>query len=472
MVEKNNAIDERAILGADEMENVPRRIEQVTAVQQRDDNSQSKRLRKAYCMWGLGMAGYIFAVACRSSFSAIATDAAIHLNASSAALSSFVYLQLCVYAMMQIPAGVLLDRFGARRLIVAGCLSLALGQGIMAFAPGIAVAVSGRVIVGLGDSLIFIPVIRLAASWFPVRQLPLINQLTGQIGGVGQIISVYPFAGLLHIAGWRAAFLSLSGVGVLIAVCVMLGVRDQPYWKSIHTSAEAQPKEMEVPARLTAWSAMCCSIVQALKSPGTWCAFCVHGCTWFSANVLYLLWGVPFLETVEQVSYGTASMLLAFAMVMNVIWALTLGHFTCAHPVHGRTGAIAVSVVAQMAVWAVLLCAPRPVPIWVLVLFFVILSTGAPCANMALDYARETNNPRVMGTATGFSNTAGFVVSAIVLLLIGVVLDMQGATTPARYTPHAMRFAMITQYPFWIAGIVGFVLTLPHAWESADRLRG
>lgn len=427
-----------------------------------------KHLLAAYCMWGLGMAGYIFAVTCRSSFSAIATDAAVHLNASSAALSSFVYLQLCVYAVMQIPAGALLDRFGARKLIAAGCLSLALGQGMLAFAPGIAAAVTGRAIVGLGDSLIFIPVVRLAASWFPVRRLPLINQLTGQIGGVGQIISVYPFAGLLHVAGWRAAFLSLSGIGVLIAAMVRLGVRDEPYWTPAQ-GAGASGALDTAPARASLWSGMRRGVAQVLRSAGTWCAFCVHGCTWFSANALYLLWGVPFLETVEGVDYGTASGLLAFAMVMNVVWALTLGRFTSVHPVRGRAGAIVLSVTAQMVVWTIVLCAPGPMPVWFLVAFFAVLATGAPCANMALDYARETNAPQVMGTATGFSNTAGFIVSAIVLALIGVLLDAQGATTPALYTPHAMRLAMVVQYPFWIAGLVGFLVTVPRAWRLASR---
>lgn len=428
-------------------------------------DEERKRLRAAYCMWGLGMAGYIFAVTCRSSFSAIAADAAMHLNASSAALSSFVYLQLCVYAVMQIPAGALLDRFGARHLIAAGCLSLALGQGMLAFAPGIAAAVAGRAIVGLGDSLIFIPVVRLAASWFPVRRLPLINQLTGQIGGVGQIISVYPFAGLLHVAGWRAAFLSLSGIGVLIASMVLLGVRDQPYWQSARTDGSAECAPAHASMRL----GMSRGVTQVLRSVGTWCAFCVHGCTWFSANALYLLWGVPFLETVEDVGYGTASGLLAFAMVMNVVWALTLGRFTSVHPVHGRAGAIVASVAAQMVAWTIVLCTPGPVPLWFLVVFFAVLATGAPCANMALDYARETNEPEVMGTATGFSNTAGFIVSAIVLALIGAVLDAQGATTPALYTPRAMRLAMVVQYPFWIAGLAGFLVTVPRAWRLAAR---
>ena len=471
------------------------RIARATVYEQAPERS---RLRAAYAMWAIGLAGYIFAVMCRSSFSAIGADAAIHLQASSSVLSLFIYLQLIVYALMQIPSGMLLDRFGARRMICVGCLFLSVGQGALAVASSVPIAVVGRAIVGLGDSLIFVPVIKLAASWFPVRRLPLINQLTGQIGGIGQIISVYPFAVFMHMAGWRAAFLSVAGTGVLIAVCMALGLRDEPWWTSgagcesgrvlsnehrenlrhPNDQSEALPAvspadSCAVPSAaqfadhpnrssiIASFAMLARHVRSALHSSGTWCGFWVHSCTWFSANMLYLLWGVPFLTTMEHISATTAQAYLMFAMVMNVVWAITLGRFTSVHGKWGRAGVILLSVFAQMVVWAVMLSTSAPhSPVWI-VGFFVVLATGAPCANMAMDYAREGNDSADLGSATGFANTAGFLFSAIGLCLVGIVLDACGATMPQLYTPRAMRCAMLTQYPLWIIGLIGFCVTLP-----------
>ncbi len=120
-------------------------------------------------------------------------SAADRFSASPGVLSAFVVLQVVVYAGAQVPAGVLLDRYGSRVLIVAGAALMAAGQLTLALTESLPLAIGARAVVGLGDAITFISVLRLVPHWFPPRQVPLLTQLTGICGQVGQVLSAMPF---------------------------------------------------------------------------------------------------------------------------------------------------------------------------------------------------------------------------------------------------------------------------------------
>ena len=122
---------------------------------------------RAWIVWGTGVLAYIVGVLHRTSFGVSGLDAADRYAASPSVLSSFVVLQVVVYAAMQIPAGVLLDRVGPRAMIVTGALVMASGQMILAFTDSLPVAVAARAVVGVGDALTFISVLRLVPSPSP-----------------------------------------------------------------------------------------------------------------------------------------------------------------------------------------------------------------------------------------------------------------------------------------------------------------
>lgn len=423
-----------------------------------------ERPRKAtpYVMWLLAMTGYVFAATCRSSLSATGIEAARHFGMNSTALSSFVYLQLFVYALMQIPAGVLLDRFGPRKLISTGCLLMVAGQVALALAPSISMAVLGRMLVGVGDALIFISVIRLLAAWFPLRRLPIMNQLTGQIGNCGQIISIYPFAWLMRWSNWAVAFLSLSGIGLLIAMCVMLMMRDRP-------DAD-HGQSVTVRRKTPTMTEMLRGLKNALHVPGTYCGFWVHAVTWFSINTLNQLWGFPFLLVVERYSQSQASAYLGAGALLCVAWSLLFGRIAGAHPIHGRAIVVYATVISQMVLWTVLLSTPGRHSTVLMVLLLLALSSGTPTASIAFDYVRDANQRENLGAATGFANVGGFLFTGLALFAVGGLLDAQGASAPDFYTDHAMRIAMSVQYPLWIAGLLGFTLTL-HGTITGIRQR-
>ena len=153
---------------------------------------------RAWLIWTIGVFAYLVAVAQRTSFGVAGLEATERFHASAAAISFFTVLQLLVYAGLQIPVGVLVDRFGSRAMVAGGAVLMGLGQLQLAFADSVPGGVLGRVLVGAGDAMTFISVIRLVPLWFAPAKVPLVTQLTGMCGQLGQLFSVVPFALLLH----------------------------------------------------------------------------------------------------------------------------------------------------------------------------------------------------------------------------------------------------------------------------------
>ncbi|HCJ50014.1 MAG TPA: MFS transporter, partial [Microbacterium sp.] len=175
---------------------------------------------RAWIVWSTGVAAYILAITNRTSLSAVGVDAAERFQADAATLSLFAVVQLAVYGGMQIPVGVLLDRYGSRPIITIGMILMAVGQLTMALSPSVGIAIVARMLLGAGDAAVFPAVLRLVATWFPAQRAPVMVQLTGILGQAGQLVAVIPIAAVLHATSWSVTFGAIAGLGVLFAVLV------------------------------------------------------------------------------------------------------------------------------------------------------------------------------------------------------------------------------------------------------------
>lgn len=183
---------------------------------------------RPWIVWGAGLLAYVVAVLDRTTFGVSGLDAAERFSAGPSTLSSFVILQLVVYASMQIPAGVLLDRFGSKAMIATGVAVISAAQLTLALIHSLPIAIGAYGVVGLGDAFVFISVIRLLPNWFAPERVPLLTQLTGICGQLGQLLSAVPFLAILLHHGWTAAYLSAAGLGVLAVALTLALCRDTP----------------------------------------------------------------------------------------------------------------------------------------------------------------------------------------------------------------------------------------------------
>jgi MFS family permease len=407
---------------------------------------------RAYATWLVALAAYVVAVFHRSSLGVAAVDAQERFSAGASAVSLFLVLQLAVYAALQVPVGVALDRFGSRRMILAGAATMAAGQLVLALATDVPTAVAARVLVGAGDAMTFISVLRVVSLWFPGRTVPLITQLTGILGQLGSILAAYPLVTLLHGTSWRATFLGAAATGVVVAVLVVVALRDAPPGTD--------------PAPAAGLAELRGNLAATWREPGTRLGLYTHLVTQFSGTVFALLWGYPFLVVGQGRSPAVAASLLTLLVVVGMGVGPLFGRLCGRWPLR-RSDLVFGILAATATVWTVVLLWPGRAPLPLLVLLVVVLGTNGPGSMIGFDYARTENPAERMGSASGVVNVGGFVASLLTILAVGVVLDVLTPGASTAYGLDAFRAAFAVQYVFWAVGLVG---VLRHRRELRGRL--
>jgi predicted MFS family arabinose efflux permease len=381
-----------------------------------DPVSQSAEVRHqgAYSVWVVALLVYLLAVFHRSSLAVAGLAAADRFDISASQLATFTMLQLMVYAGMQIPVGLLVDRFGPRRVLITGALILTAAQTGFAFADTYALALGARFFVGLGDAMTFICVLRLVNTWFAPRRIPLMTQLTGVIGQMGAIIAAVPMTIALRELGWTTSYLLAASLGIVLTVGLVFVVRDVPGARSVSGPALS----------LTHIRA---SLAASWAQPGTRLGFWIHFSTQFSATLL----------TIMVLSVAGAGPIMG--------WAITR------HPWHRST--IVLSVMgAIVTMWTIVLLWPGDAPLWLLVVLVLVAGIGGPASVVGFDVGRTSNPADRLASATGIINQGGFVASLLLVIAIGLILDWRTPGASTDYTPSAFRWAMSAQYVLWVVG--------------------
>src|SRR3954463_15790639 len=178
-------------------------------------------------MWGTAVVVYMAAVFHRGSLGVASLEATHRFGVGPAALGTFTVLQLLVYAGMQVPTGLLVDRFGPRRVLTLAALLMGLGQVLFAVASSYPLGLVARAVLGFGDALTFISLLRLVSAHFTARQYSLVVSLTAALGGLGNLVATVPLTLVLDQVGWTTTFLG-TGLATFAYALVTLRLRDTP----------------------------------------------------------------------------------------------------------------------------------------------------------------------------------------------------------------------------------------------------
>jgi MFS family permease len=408
------------------------------------------RLAVSITVWAVALSVYVLGVFHRSSLAVAGLAASERFDISAAQLATFTMLQLLVYALMQMPVGLLVDRFGPRTVLLTGLSLMTAAQTLFALVDSYALALLARVVVGAGDAMVFICVLRVVSSWFPVRRIPVFTQLTGTVGQLGALAAAAPMTWALGAVGWTRAYLFAAALGLVIGVATLLVVRDSPEARHVRGPSSS--------AR-----ALLGGLVEAWRQPGTRLGFWVHFCTPFSANLLTMLWGYPFFVKGEGRTPGEAGLLLSLMVLTFIVAGPVIGWYIGNNPWHRSTIVLAV-VTTMLLTWAVVLAWPGAAPMWLLVVLVVVVAIGGPASVIGFDIGRTSNPVERLASATGIINQAGFYATLLLVIVIGVVLDWRTPGGGTDYPPEAFTWAMSVQFPFWALGLV-------QTWRYRRRAR-
>lgn len=395
----------------------------------------------AWVVLTVGQFAAVIAVLQRSSLGVAATDALDRFGITAATLAAFSMVQLLVYALLQVPVGVLIDRYGSRRLIVLGSLIMGGAQAMFAVSVSLPAAFAARVVLGIGDALTFISVMRLIPAWFPPERSAKLTTATGPVNQLGFVLSAVGFAAALAAIGWTPSFLSAAAVSVATALLALALLRDSPHGR---------------PPRVPLGRALAVAgqgVREAWAEPGTRLGFWLGFMTLFTGMTFGVMWGYPFLTVGQGLPAGTAAVLMLVLSLSGLVYGVTLGGLLARHPYYRSLIALAVLAVVA-AIWAAVLLWPGRAPLWLLVLLVVAVPAPTVTAVMTFDIARTSNPPRRLGSAIGLVNGGAFLGTLTSVMAIGLVLQLATPGRSTDYSLDAFKWAFATQFLLWAVGVV------------------
>ena len=385
--------------------------------------------------WLIAVSVYLLAVLHRTSLGVAGLLAQHRFGITPAELSVFVFLQVGVYAAMQVPTGVLVDRYGPRRLLVVAAVLMGGAQLVFASVDSYPLALLARAVLGCGDALTFVSVLRFTAAHFSPRRYPVMVAVTGMVGTAGNVVATLPLALVLHHLGWGVGFGSAAVLSLVAAAGVYALLDDRtPAPRPIRDLAQVRASTGSVLRRVhTAW-----------RLPATRLGFWVHFACGSSVTAFSVLWGNTYLIKGAGFSTSGAGTVLMFGVLAAAVAGPVIGWLIGHRPVVRVPLAFAICTLTVFGWSGVAAGFGDAPPRGYVVVLFLVMALGGPASTVAFALARDYNPARTLGTASGVVNVGGFAAAVIIALGIGAALDVGGATS-AHTLHHAVWVAVAVQ---------------------------
>jgi MFS family permease len=366
-------------------------------------------------VWGLGASFYLMAFFQRVA-PAVMTDALMReFQIGAAALGNLSALYFYSYVAMQIPTGIIADRWGPRRLLSLGALVAASGTLIFALAPGFALVGLGRFLVGGSVAVAFVGCLQLANNWFPPRLYGLVAGMALFVGIIGAVCAGPPLRLCMNAFGWRSTILVSGLVTVAIAAAIWIMVRDYPHEKGFAVP-ETNPGDPAPAQRLSVLA----GIRGVLRYPNTVLLFLIPGGVVGPVLAFSGLWGVPFLVTHYGLNPTRAAALTTTLLVAWAVGGPILGWLS------DRTGRRKPLYIggcaAALACWGLMVYIPG-LPMAALVTLLIVAGLSSGCMIISFAFVKESVPAHLSGTVTGMTNMGVMMGPMLLQPAIGWVLD-------------------------------------------------
>lgn len=370
------------------------------------DNSTPAPVGRALIAWGLGVCFYFYEFMLQTSMGAMGGMLKSHFAISGSQLGWLSSAYLGTYAAMQLPVGMLMDRYGPRVLLSIASLLCAIGSLAMVMAPTLLAACGARAIMGIGAAFAVVGCLKLAALWFRPERFALLAGVMVAVGMLGAASGQAPMAALVQSIGWENALLSQSVFGVVLAVLI---------WRYLKPPKTLQAQEEALEHELPFWE----GLATVIGSRQTWIASAYAALMFVPTIVLGNLWGVPFLMEAYQITLPVAAFAISFIYFGWVAGGPLFGWFS---EYSGRRRLpMFIGTLGTAATMGLIWQIPEtPFIMWVLLFLLGVFSSSFV---LAFSIVRELNRPCVTATSMGFINTLNSLSGFIALPLWGEVLD-------------------------------------------------
>jgi MFS family permease len=400
---------------------------------------------RAWLIWFLGASCFGYAFFHRVTPSVMVADLMREFAVGAAVLGNLSALYFYTYAGLQIPVGVMIDRWGARAMIAISVTLAAAGGLMFALAPSIYPAYGARLLIGAGSAVAFVGTLTLVSRWFPPHRFAFLSGMTMMVGLAGGIGSQGPLAHVVERIGWRDLQLAGAGFGFALALAVWLVVRNAP---GPRTRRIVPP----VPGTRPGLAATLASVV---VRPRIWNIALVAAALSGPMLAFGGLWGVPYLMLRFQLARPDAAFCTSLLFIGWAVGA-PVGGWLSDH-LGLRKTPLVIAAGLPLAAMVVLFFAPGvSVTIAAVIIFFIGLSSSMMVLCFAL--AREISPAATHGSVTGFVNAFTVGSGALLQPIIGLMLDWQWDGTMAEgvrvYTVEAYNLAFLSLIASGVLGLV------------------
>ncbi len=402
----------------------------------------------AYLVWGVSLAFVLFQFFIQLSSGEMVTGLmkSFSLSAFGGGLLASAYY--FVYVALQTPAGILMDRYGPRRLLSVGALVLVIGSVLFGSTHSLALAFLGRILMGAGSGFAFVGSLSLIGRWFPPQRFAVMVGMTETIGMLGVVVGSYLLAHVIASSGWRVSVLGMAVIALIITVLITLFVQDQPSHLPVKQKTELHPIWPELKL--------------LIKKPLAWMNGIYGGLMFAIATVFVALWGIPFLRVEHHISLVSSAMvsdmLFLGAAVGSPMWGYLDARMKSRRPVM-----LAAPLVSLVLLLAIIYLPNLPLAL-VGALMFIL---GVACSTYILTIviASEIVSNHARGTSLGFLNTLTVGSAPLLQPLVGWFLGLAAGSREAH--THVYSLAQYQDALFILP--VMMIIAAIMAWHLPNR---
>ncbi len=417
-----------------------------------------------WVVWGLSALFVVYNYLQQVVPGIIAPDLLREFHVGAGELGNIAALFFYAYALLQFPVGLTLDRFGPHRPLVAAVGVAALGSVLLAVSSGAGTAGMARLVIGAGASFSFIGSLKLVSNWFPAERFATLAGMTNTAGMIGAAGGGAPLALLVAGIGWRGSLWLIGGIGAVLALLILLFVRDRPQlspdsilpnenpsrpfqgttegWREGEASvARTEGSTMEVRSDRTPTIAM--GLRSVVVNRQAWINALYATTTSIVFVAFGALWGPSYVEKAFGVSRFAASAAVSLLFLGAIPGGMFFGWVS--DRVRRRKTPMLAAAVCALACMCALLYLPG---LSFSGLRLLLAAIGFFCSANIISYAvsHDICAPGQAGLALGFLNTCYYGGNAISQPLVGLLLDLRssgrGAAGIESLTAGDFRFAL------------------------------
>ncbi len=364
-----------------------------------------------------------------------------------AQLGWFASSYYVTYTLMQLPVGLLLDKFNPKYVLLAAMLACLLGNQAFSM-DNLAIAIIGRVLVGLGSAFAFVGVLRLATLWLPSSAFALATGFVTTVGMVGGMVGDVALSPIVVKLGAESAIHMATILGLPILLALMF-VPAKPREVSVDSTSHAAQSQ-------AAWRELVSSLVSIVRMPWLWLNAMIGCFLYIPLSAFAELWGIPFLETTQHINPVAAGDAVSWLLLGWAVGAPLIGYIVdrCRRPL------LVIMLGSGLASLAILVLLYSTFTSLVRLDFLLFLFGAASTGQiLVMVLAKSGVGRHQQATAMAFTNMLIMFGGMIFQPLIGYLLKIQGHMVDGAmvYAADAYKYAM---FVVPAALLLGMLLTL------------